>query len=784
MAGGVCYVNAAGEITTDQANFAWDYTNNRLGIGTDTPLGQLHLAQAAGANAANPTLAFGDGNSGFYESADNTIAVALGGTRQWRFHANWFAGTLVELTDTVSVTIPMYTEGSDLDTGIGFGNNDILTLITGGIERVRIDANGNINFKTGTLTTSSLTAGRVLFAGTNGLISDDADLTYDATNNNLTAAGRGRFDGGLWCDGTTGATPTSGAGTRLMWIPDKAAFRAGAVGSSQWDAGNIGQWSVAFGTGGRASGNYSAHFGENGQVSAPYSTHFGDGGVTSGSHSTHFGSGGVTSGSGSTHFGLSGTVSGTFSIHTGEDNLADCYGLLTLGRFSAASGGNLTTWVATDPILIIGNGTSAGARSTVLTILKNGNITTDGNLAGVDITASGTITDGIATIVGGLGTFATVNITNESDALQIDATTILHTDGTNNFSMGAGAGAGNSGSGCFFLGKDAGGDTNAGDFNLAMGFEAGLDLTSGVRNALVGYRAGQNITSGDENLCFGPQTGEALTTEDRNVFIGWECGLRNTASRSTCIGAGAGRYTTGQENVCIGYLAGQGVDGSSTFTRNTIIGTNAGSVITTAGATTLIGNAAGAAIIGGGNNTLIGESAGRLITTGTQNVIIGANAGYSSAVNIDRCIFLGANAGRNVTIDDILAIENRNQTSATNAIIYGVMDATAADQTLRINATVTTSYGRIVGESRYTTTQTLDNLDHIVSANTDGGAWTLSLPAGVVGTVYEITNTGDSSNNLTIAPNGAEHLIGVNANWTLLDGETLKITYRTSDGWY
>lgn len=39
----------------------------------------------------------------------------------------------------------------------------------------------------------------------------------------------------------------SGAGTRLMWIPKLAAFRAGTVSGSQWDIGNIGDLSVALG---------------------------------------------------------------------------------------------------------------------------------------------------------------------------------------------------------------------------------------------------------------------------------------------------------------------------------------------------------------------------------------------------------------------------------------------------------------------------------------------------------------------------------------------------------
>jgi len=79
--------------------------------------------------------------------------------------------------------------------------------------------------------------------------------------------------------------------------------------------------------------------------------------------------------------------------------------------------------------------------------------------------------------------------------------------------------------------------------------------------------------------------------------------------------------------------------------------------------------------------------------------------------------------------------------------------------------------------------KTLDADDYDVACNTDGGAWTLSLPAGVEGTYYRITNTGTSSNNLTITPNGVENLIGVNSSFILADNETLIIIYDATDGW-
>jgi len=67
-------------------------------------------------------------------------------------------------------------------------------------------------------------------------------------------------DGAILAVGTynSGWTePNLGAGTRLLWYPRKAAFRAGYVSSTQWDDANIGDYSVAMGYDNRASGAYS-----------------------------------------------------------------------------------------------------------------------------------------------------------------------------------------------------------------------------------------------------------------------------------------------------------------------------------------------------------------------------------------------------------------------------------------------------------------------------------------------------------------------------------------------
>jgi hypothetical protein len=99
--------------------------------------------------------------------------------------------------------------------------------------------------------------------------------------------------------------------------------------------------------------------------------------------------------------------------------------------------------------------------------------------------------------------------------------------------------------------------------------------------------------------------------------------------------------------------------------------------------------------------------------------------------------------------------------------------------------TSTVFSGGIVFETtRVTTTYTILASDYIIFGNTDSAGFTITLPEGVEGQTYKMINSGSSANNLTIAPDGAEHLIGANSNFVLFDGEALKVTYNKDDGWY
>jgi hypothetical protein len=99
----------------------------------------------------------------------------------------------------------------------------------------------------------------------------------------------GLFSSGAFVGSSFGRIPAEGEGTRLMWYPEKAAFRAGYVSGTQWDDGNIGNYSVAIGENVRASGINSTAFGKSNVAANNSSFAVGENNVASGSTSVALG---------------------------------------------------------------------------------------------------------------------------------------------------------------------------------------------------------------------------------------------------------------------------------------------------------------------------------------------------------------------------------------------------------------------------------------------------------------------------------------------------------------
>lgn len=97
-------------------------------------------------SASTPSLAFGDGDTGWYESADDTFRLSIGGintmyadTTEFRVAKNF--GASLAYVDTSS-TVPTFTFQGDMDTGVGRSAANALSLISGATEMLTLRANG------------------------------------------------------------------------------------------------------------------------------------------------------------------------------------------------------------------------------------------------------------------------------------------------------------------------------------------------------------------------------------------------------------------------------------------------------------------------------------------------------------------------------------------------------------------------------------------------------------------------------------------------------------------
>jgi hypothetical protein len=207
--------------------------------------------------------------------------------------------------------------------------------------------------------------------------------------------------GSLFANGTLGNTPISGAGTRMMWIPGKAAFRAGVVTGAHWDAGNISENSTAFGVDTIANGSVgAAAFGISTVASGSYgaiamgassvasglfapvaigygstasgnfgATAIGNGAVASGTSTIAIGNSVTSSGGafgGSVALGYYTTAAGSYSTAIGANAYTNSSQSMAFGRYANASAqnamavGQLVTSLGTSSITL-GSGNSTDA---------------------------------------------------------------------------------------------------------------------------------------------------------------------------------------------------------------------------------------------------------------------------------------------------------------------------------------------------------------------------------------------------------------------------------------
>jgi Head domain of trimeric autotransporter adhesin len=209
-----------------------------------------------------------------------------------------------------------------------------------------------------------------------------------------------------------GNPPASGTGIRMMWYPDKAAFRVGGITIASlpnWDKDSIGYYSVAMGRDTRAKGEHALAVGVGSRATGNGSVALGIGAIASGFGSVAMGFGAQASGTGATALGQSSLASQNNATAMGNQTEASGFAASAFGNQSVASALGSTamgvnTVASGDASTAMGFGTTASGFLAVAmgsATLANG----DTSFA----LGSQTIASGDNAIASGVGTIASGN---------------------------------------------------------------------------------------------------------------------------------------------------------------------------------------------------------------------------------------------------------------------------------------------------------------------------------------------------------------------------------------
>jgi hypothetical protein len=170
-----------------------------------------------------------------------------------------------------------------------------------------------------------------------------------------------------------------GAGTRLMWYPEQAAFRVGRVGlisgkGDVWDADSVGFNSMALGVDTKANDFAATAMGFGTTASSEVATAMGEETTASGSDATAIGSGTTASGIVATAMGTKTTASGAEATAMGLRTTAATGQSLSIGAYNSANTS------ADNTLFVAGNGSVSSSRSDALVLKESGNLTISGTL--------------------------------------------------------------------------------------------------------------------------------------------------------------------------------------------------------------------------------------------------------------------------------------------------------------------------------------------------------------------------------------------------------------------
>ena len=130
------------------------------------------------------------------------------------------------------------------------------------------------------------------------------------------------------------------SGTKLSWIPSKAAFRVGSVTATLWNPSNVGDHSFAFGQDGEATGVYSVSMGLENQASGKGAMAFGLNNKATLEGSVAMGKGNIATRPSAVAMGYNSSAYGDYAIALGNNAQAAGNNSVSLGETAMSIGNN------------------------------------------------------------------------------------------------------------------------------------------------------------------------------------------------------------------------------------------------------------------------------------------------------------------------------------------------------------------------------------------------------------------------------------------------------------
>jgi Chaperone of endosialidase/Head domain of trimeric autotransporter adhesin len=332
--------------------------------------------------------------------------------------------------------------------------------------------------------------------------------------------------------------PLQGAGRRMMWYADKAAFRAGYVSGTEWNDNVVGKYSVAFGRNTTASGFFSTAFGEHTLASGDRSFASGYYASATGNGTAIFGYNSSAVGNNSFVVGENNGSTGNHSITMGYANVVTGQHAYSIGNANNIAGDNITS-IGQDNIIygnnsyVFGNSNNVAQNSMAIgydnTIISGSGGSAFGNLNTVQTNAqafgSGNNVDDNSFAVGwncisSMGGWAFGSGATASNNLAFAIGKLSSATGENDLSIGISSQA--SGSNSTAIGNMAGATAvnavSIGNNTVASQSAATAIGQSADASGIFALSIGSGIASGSRSISIGASNASG----DSSTAIGYE----------------------------------------------------------------------------------------------------------------------------------------------------------------------------------------------------------------------------------------------------------------------